>query len=51
MVARFVNQKGEGRRGTFEILKSFGDEEEWDRVVIMSSLALQEFWRKGTGLS
>lgn len=51
IVARFVSSGGEGERGCFEIWKDFGDSELWERVVILSSLALQEFWRKGTMLS
>jgi len=53
VVARFVHDplvdKGHfGRRGTFEIWRDEGGEG-WDRVVMLSSLALQEFLRRGTG--
>jgi hypothetical protein len=65
LLARFVSSgREEGERGRFEIFRGVSgdgvsgeegerdeEEEEWDRVVIMSSLALQEFWRKGTPLS
>jgi hypothetical protein len=53
IVARFihnplVDSRNFGKRGDFEIKRDFGGRE-WDKIVILSSLALQEFLQRGSG--
>lgn len=58
VVARFVRTeesiRGEKERARVEVWREFGVREgkgggeEWDRVVLITALALQEFWRKGS---